>query len=74
MSNVINYKGGFKIGGVHYQHPLSVEQIEFLLKLLGEKDFKGEEVQVHFEIAYQLQEEYNLMVERGEKQHIFKKD
>ena len=73
MSNVINFNGGFKIGGVHYQHPLSIEQIEFLLKFLGEKEFKGEDTQAHFEIAYQLQEEHKLMTERGETQHIFKK-
>ena len=30
----VNFNGGFKIGGVEYRHPLSSEEIRFLLTIL----------------------------------------
>ena len=54
----INFKGGFKIGGVEYRHPLDTKQLQFLLELLASTTFTGKDVQMVFEIAYLLQEEY----------------
>ena len=60
---MINFKGGFKVGGIEYRHPLTTEQIQFLLELLGSTDFTGKDVQVVFTIAFALQEEYKLVKE-----------
>ena len=54
----VNFKGGFKIGGTHYSHPLTSEELQFLLEWLGKTEFTGTEVQAVFNIAFKLQEEY----------------
>ncbi len=59
----VNFKGGFKVGGIEHHHPLTTEQIQFLLELLGSTDFTGSDVQAVFTIAYSLQEEYNRVHE-----------
>ena len=53
------FNGGFKVGGTVSHHPLTTDQIQFLLELLGSTDFTGSDVQAVFTIAYSLQEEYN---------------
>ena len=35
----VNFNGGFKIGGVEYRHPLSSEEIRFLLTILNPRKF-----------------------------------
>ena len=59
----VNFKGGFKVGGIEHHHPLNTKQIQFILELLGSTDFTGSDVQVVFTIAYALQEEYKLVKE-----------
>jgi len=63
----INFNGGFKIGGVEYHHPLSSEQIRFLLTILKTCDFKGEELENLMVIVMKLQEEYNKVLEKEEQ-------
>ena len=63
----INFNGGFKVGGVEYRHPLTSEQIRFLLTILKTCDFKGEELENLMVIVMKLQEEYNKVLEK-EKQ------
>ena len=67
----VNFNGGFKIGGVEYRHPLSSEQIRFLLTILKTCDFKGEELENLMVIVMKLQEEYNKVLENHtQKQRV----
>jgi len=63
----VNFKGGFKIGGVEYVHPLDTKQIQFLLELLAGTTFTGKDIQIVFEIAYLLQEEYKRVSEKKQQ-------
>ena len=62
----INFNGGFKVGGVEYRHPLSSEEIRFLLTILKTCNFKGEELENLMVIVMKLQEEYNKVLEKEE--------
>ena len=62
----VNFNGGFKVGGVEYRHPLSSEQIRFLLTILKTCDFKGEELENLMVITLKLQEEYNKVLKKEE--------
>ncbi len=63
----VNFNGGFKVGGVEYRHPLTSEQIRFLLTILKSCDFKGAELENLMVITLKLQEEYTKVLEK-EKQ------
>jgi len=63
----VNFNGGFKVGGVEYRHPLTSEQIRFLLTILKTCDFKGEELENLMVIVMKLQEEYNKVLEKEEQ-------
>ncbi len=63
----VNFNGGFKIGGVEYRHPLSSEQIRFLLTILKSCDFKGAELENLMVIVMKLQEEYKIVLEKEEQ-------
>ena len=63
----VNFNGGFKIGGVEYRHPLSSEQIKFLLTILKSCDFKGAELENLMVIVMKLQEEYKIVLEKEEQ-------
>ena len=63
----VNFNGGFKIGGVEYRHPLSSEQIRFLLTILKTCDFKGEELENLMVIVMKLQEEYNKVLKKEQQ-------
>ena len=63
----VNFNGGFKIGGGEYRHPLTSEEIRFLLTILKTCNFKGEELENLMVIVMKLQEEYNKVLEK-EKQ------
>ena len=63
----VNFNGGFKIGGVEYRHPLSSEQIRFLLTILKSCNFKGEELENLMVITMKLQEEYNKVLEKEQQ-------
>ena len=61
----INFKGGVNIiDEKAYVHPLTLDDIEFLLKFLG-KSVVGYEIEKTLEIAQKLQDEYNFI-----KKHI----
>ena len=66
MAN-INFKGGFKIGGVEYKHPLSSEEIRFLLTILKKCSFTGDEMENLIIITMKLQEEYKQVLDKEEK-------
>ena len=63
----IKFNGGFKVGGVDYRHPLDTAQIQFLLELLASTTFTGKDIQIVFEIAYLLQEEYKRVSEKKQQ-------
>ena len=60
----VNFNGGFKIGGVEYRHPLTSEEIRFLLTILKTCDFKGEELENLMVIVMKLQEEYTKVLKK----------
>ena len=62
----VNFNGGFKIGGVEYRHPLTSEEIRFLLTILKTCNFKGEELENLMVIVMKLQEEYNKVLKKEE--------
>ena len=63
----VNFNGGFKIGGVEYRHPLTSEEIRFLLTILKTCNFKGEELENLMVIVMKLLEEYNIVIENEEQ-------
>tara|TARA_Y100001973_G_scaffold88598_1_gene133973 strand:+ start:539 stop:742 length:204 start_codon:yes stop_codon:yes gene_type:complete len=63
----INFNGGFKIGGVEYRHPLTSEEIRFLLTILKTCNFKGDELENLMIIVMKLQEEYKVVLEKEEQ-------
>ena len=63
----VNFNGGFKIGGVEYHHPLSSEEIRFLLTILKSCKFQGDELENLMVIVMKLQEEYNKVLEKEKK-------
>ena len=63
----VNFNGGFKIGGVEYRHPLSSDEIRFLLTILKTCDFKGEELENLMVIVMKLQEEYKVVLKKEQQ-------
>ena len=60
----VNFNGGFKIGGVEYRHPLTSEEIKFILEIFKKCNFKGEEMENLIVVTMKLQEEYNKVLEK----------
>ena len=63
----VDFKGGFKIGGVEYRHPLTSEEIRFLLTILKTCNFKGEELENLMVIVMKLQEEYKVVLKKEQQ-------
>ena len=63
----VNFNGGFKIGGVEYRHPLTSEEIRFLLTILKTCNFKGEELENLMVIVMKLQEEYTRVLKKEQQ-------
>ena len=63
----VDFKGGFKIGGVEYHHPLTSEEIRFLLTILKTCKFQGAELENLMVIVMKLQEEYNIVLKKEEQ-------
>ena len=58
----INAKGGVKVlGGKGYIHPLTLEELEFLLEILAETKYKLEDVPKILQVTKKLQSEYKLV-------------
>lgn len=58
----LNIGGEFKIGGTKYSHPLNSDEIRYLLTLLKQVNFKGEELEQLAIVTMKLQEEYRQVV------------
>jgi len=63
----VNFNGGFKVGGVEHHHPLTSEEIRFLLTILKTCNFKGEELENLMVIVMKLQEEYNKVFKKEQQ-------
>ena len=63
----VNFNGGYKVGGVEYRHPLTSEQIRFLLTILKTCNFKGDELENLMVIVMKLQEEYKIVLEKEQQ-------
>ena len=62
----VTIRGGVKIvEGKAYVHPLSFQELEFLLTILADAKYKLEDVQKVLHVTKKLREEYKLM-----KNHI----
>ena len=62
----LNVNGKFKMGGVEHHHPLTSEEIRFLLTILKTCKFQGAELENLMVIVMKLQEEYNKVLEKEE--------
>ena len=63
----VNFNGGFKVGGVEHHHPLTSEEIRFLLTILKTCKFQGAELENLMVIVMKLQEEYNIVLKKEEQ-------
>ena len=63
----LKVNGGFKIGGVEYRHPLSSEEIRFILEIFKKCNFTGEEMENLIVVTMKLQEEYNKVLEKEQQ-------
>ena len=60
----INAKGGIKIiEGKAYVHPLTIPELEFLLKMVADAGHKLEDVPKVLQVTKKLQAEYKLIKE-----------
>ena len=58
----VTIRGGVKIvEGKAYVHPLSFQELEFLLTILADAKYKLEDVQKVLHVTKKLREEYKLM-------------
>ena len=63
----VNFNGGFKIGGVEYHHPLTSEEIRFLLTILKSCKFQGDELENLMVIVMKLQEEFKEVSKKEQR-------
>ena len=58
--------GKLVVGGKQHYHPLTSEEIRFLLTILKTCNFKGEELENLMVIVMKLQEEYKVVLKKEE--------
>ena len=63
----VNFNGGMKIGGVEYRHPLTSEEIRFILEIFKKCNFTGEEMENLILVTMKLQEEYKIVLEKEQQ-------
>jgi hypothetical protein len=63
----ITVKGEFLIGGTKYIHPLTSEEIKYLLTLMRNHTFKGEELENLTVVTIKLQAEYLAVLEKEQQ-------
>ena len=54
--------GKFTVGGTKYSHPLTSDELRYLLTLLKQVNFKGEELEQFAIVTMKLQEEYRKVL------------
>ncbi len=69
----VNFKGGFEdrkgrpFIEHHHHHPLSSDEIRYLLTVLKKCTFTGDEMENLIIVTMKLQEEYNKVLDNEEK-------
>jgi len=63
----VNFNGGMRIGGVEYRHPLTSEEIRFILEIFKKCNFKGDEMENLIVVTVKLQEEYNRVLKKEQQ-------
>ncbi len=63
----VNFGGGFKVGGKEYRHPLTSEEIKFILEIFKKCNFKGDEMENLIVVTMKLQEEYNRVLKKEQQ-------
>ena len=63
----VNFNGGFKKGGVEYSHPLSSDEIRFILEIFKKCNFTGDEMENLIVVTMKLQEEYSKVLEKEQQ-------
>ena len=61
------FKGGFNIGGIKTVHPLSSDEISYLLQVLKHTSFPGDQLENLTIVTLKLQDEYNTVLEKEQK-------
>ena len=64
----VNFNGGLKVGGKEHHHPLTSEEIRFILEIFKKCNFTGEEMENLVVVTMKLQEEYNKVLKKEEQQ------
>jgi len=63
----VNFNGGMKIGGVEYRHPLTSEEIRFILEIFKKCNFTGEDMENLIIVTMKLQEEFKKVLEKEQQ-------
>ena len=63
----VTFNGGMKIGGVEYRHPLTSDEIRFILEIFKKSNFTGEEMENLVVVTMKLQEEYKIVLKKEEQ-------
>ena len=61
------FKGGFNVGGIKTVHPLSSDEISYLLQVLKHTSFPGDQLENLTIVTIKLQEEYKIVLEKEQK-------
>tara|TARA_Y100000592_G_scaffold42999_1_gene68374 strand:- start:187 stop:393 length:207 start_codon:yes stop_codon:yes gene_type:complete len=64
----VNFNGDFKVGGIKHHHPLTSDEIRYILEIFKKCNFKGEEMENLVIVTMKLQEEYTRVLKEEEKQ------
>ena len=63
----VNFGGGFKVGGKEYHHPLTSEEIKYILEIFKKCTFTGEDMENLVVVTMKLQEEYNRVLKKEQQ-------
>ena len=59
--------GKLVVGGKEHHHPLTSEEIRFILEIFKKCNFTGEEMENLLIVTMKLQEEYNKVLKKEEQ-------
>ena len=59
--------GKLVVGGKEHHHPLTSEEIRFILEIFKKCNFTGEEMENLIVVTMKLQEEYNKVLEKEQQ-------
>jgi hypothetical protein len=59
--------GKLVVGGKEHHHPLTSEEIRFILEIFKKCNFTGEEMENLILVTMKLQEEYNKVLEKEQQ-------